>query len=103
MVSLIGGIVILVAALAHYAIKLRIAYWVAREPENAGGVPTLDAVVFPPAFAAFGLWLASGAASGAPSAWAYVGLWLVLILAALGGAAAASRLGARRRRPPLGS
>lgn len=100
MVSLIGGLAILAAGLAYFAFKARVVYWVAREPENAGGVPTLDVVIFPPLFCTFGAWFAAGpagAAVGLPG-WGYVGLWLVLIVAAVGGLTAASCLGARGRR-----
>lgn len=100
MVSLIGGLAILAAGLAYFAFKARVVYWVAREPENAGGVPTLDAVIVPPLFCTFGAWFAAGpdgAGIGLP-AWGYVGLWLALTVAAVVGLAAASRLGARGRR-----
>ena len=100
MVSLIGGLAILAAGLAYFAFKARIVYWVAREPENAGGVPTLDAVIFPPLFCTLGAWFAAGpdgAGIGFPG-WGFVGLWLALVVAAFGGLAAASRLGVRGRR-----
>ena len=79
-----GGIV-------YCAVKLRLIYWVARAPINAGGVPTLDTIVFPPIAVVFGI------AFIAPVQpfWIYMTIWLALFAAAIAGFFLASRLGSR--------
>ena len=42
MIVLVVGTLLIAASLLYLAFKLRVAYDVGAEPENAGGVPTLD-------------------------------------------------------------
>ena len=86
------------ASLFYLAFKLRIAYSVGAEPENAGGVPTLDGVIFPPAFFAWGIWFAGREVDELRmSAWIAVAIWLVLTVAAAAAMIAAVAAGRRRR------
>jgi hypothetical protein len=43
------GVGMIAFGIAYLVIKLRVVYWVARDPGSAGGVPTLDTLVVPPA------------------------------------------------------
>ena len=93
MIVLAGGILLIAASLFYLAFKLRVAYGVGAEPENAGGVPTLDGVTFPPAFFAWGIWFAAREVEEPRvSAWIAVAIWLVPTVAA---AAAMSELAPR--------
>ena len=97
MVVLAGGTLLVAASLLHLAFKIRVAYDVGAEPENAGGVPTLDGVIFPPAFCAWGLWFAaSDMDEFRVSAWTAVAIWSVLITAAAAAMSAAAAAGRRR-------
>ena len=93
MVSSIGGIILIGMALVYFAFKLRVIYWVARDPQSAGGVPTLDTVIFPPIFCTLGAWFLADAT--AASFWQYLSLWLVVTLFAVGCVIITSRLGRR--------
>lgn len=98
MILLVGGTVLIAASLFYLAFKLRIAYSVGESPENAGGVPTLDGVLFPPAFCVWGAWLiASEMNELRLSAWIAVAIWLLLTVAAAVAMSAATAAGRRRR------
>ena len=98
MMVLIGGILLIAASLCYLAIKLRVAYSVGECPENAGGVPTLDGVIFPPAFGAWGIWFAAQEVDELRvSTWIAVAIWLVLTAAAAAAMSAATAAGRRRR------
>ncbi len=98
MILMVFGTVLVAAALYYLAIKLRVAYSVGEIPENAGGVPTLDGVLFPPAFCAHGVWLiASEMDEVRVSAWIAVAIWLLLTVAAAVAMSMATTAGRRRR------
>ena len=98
MIGLVGGTVFVAASLFYLAFKLHLAYGVGAEPENAGGVPTLDGVIFPPIFCAWGVWfIASETDELRVSAWIAVAIWLVLTAAAAAAMSAATAAGRRRR------
>ncbi len=97
MIFLVGGTALVAASLFYLAFKLRVAYGVGAEPENAGGVPTLDGVIFPPAFCAWGLWLAaSDMDEFRVRAWIAVAIWLLLTVAAAAAMSAAAAAGRHR-------
>lgn len=98
MIVLVVGTLLIAALLLYLAFKLRVAYDVGAEPENAGGVPTLDGVIFPPAFCAWGLWLAaSDMDEFRVSAWIALAIWLLLTVAAAAAMSAAAAAGRHRR------
>lgn len=98
MILLLGGTALVTASLLYLAFKLRVAYSVGVEPENAGGVPTLDGVLFPPAFCAWGVWfIASEMDELRVSAWTAAAIWLLLTVAAAVAMSAATAAGRRRR------
>ncbi len=83
MILLAGGTLLVAASLLYLAFKLRVAYGVGAEPENAGGLPTLDGVIFPPVVCACGVWLVAGEMDELRvSAWIAVAIWLLLTVAA---------------------
>ena len=92
MVPVVGGGILVAGALIYFAVKLKVVYWVARDPANAGGVPTVDGIVFPPIVTAIGV---SFIAPGQP-AWVYIIVWLSSIAVAVVGFLLAFRLGSRR-------
>lgn len=97
MIPLVGGTLLVAASLLYLAFKLRVAYGVGAEPENAGGVPTLDGVIFPPVFCAWGVWfIASETDELRVSAWIAVAIWLLLTVAAAVAMGAATAAGRRR-------
>ena len=99
MIFLVGGTAFVAASLFYLAFKLRVAYSVGEIPENAGGVPTLDGVIFPPVICAWGVWfIASEMDELRVSAWIAVAIWLVLTAAAAAAMSAATAAGRRRRR-----
>ena len=99
MIGLVGGILFIAASLLFLTIKLRVAYSVGENPESAGGVPTLDGVLFPPAVCAYGVWfMASDLDEFRVSAWIAVAIWLVLVGVAAVAMSAATAAGRRRRR-----
>ena len=99
MILLIGGTALVAASLFYLAFKLRVAYSVGESPENAGGVPTLDGVLFPPAFCAHGVWLiAIEWDELRVSGWIAVVIWLVLTAAAVAAMSAATAAGRRKAR-----
>ena len=98
MIVLAGGILLVAASLFYLAVKLRVAYSVGAEPENAGGVPTLDGVIFPPVVCAWGVWfIASDMDEFQVSAWTGVAIWLILTVVAAAAMAATAAAGRRRR------
>ncbi|MFQ5774932.1 MAG: hypothetical protein ACE5GS_10465 [Kiloniellaceae bacterium] len=98
MVSLIFGIAFVAASLFYFALKLHVAYGVGFSPESAGGVPTLDGVLFPPAFCAWGICFGAGATEATRlSIWVCGAIWLFLTLAAAVAMSAAAAAGRRRR------
>ncbi len=98
MILLVGGTVLVAASLFYLAFKLSVAYSVGESPESSGGVPTLDGVLFPPAFFAWGVWLiASEMDELRVSAWIAVAIWLLLTVAAAVAMSAATAAGRRRR------
>lgn len=98
MIILTGGTLLVAASLFYLAVKLRVAYAVGAEPENAGGVPTLDGVIFPPVVCAWGVWfIASDMDEFRVSAWTAVTIWLVLTVVAAAAMSAAAAAGRRRR------
>ena len=92
MVPVIGGSILIAGGIVYFTVKLWVVYWVAREPINAGGVPTLDAIIVPPIAVVFGIAFIS---PGQP-VWIYVPIWFALIAVATAGFFLASRLGSRR-------
>ncbi len=98
MIFLVGGAAFVAASLFYLAFKLRIAYSVGAEPENAGGVPALDGVIFPPVLCAWGIWFAAREVDELRmSAWIAVAIWLVLTVAAAAAMSAAAAAGRRSR------
>ena len=98
MIVLAGGILLVAASLFFLAFKLRIAYSVGAEPENAGGVPTLDGVIFPPVLCAWGIWFAVREVDELRiSVWIAMAIWLVLTVAAAVAMSAATAAGRRQR------
>lgn len=99
MIGLIVGIAFMALSLLYFAIKLQVAYWLGAEPESGGGVPTLDAIIFPPMFFSGGLWFAAnGGDETRLSIWTCLGVWVLLTLFSAIGMNAATALGRRRRR-----
>lgn len=98
MILLVGGTVLIAASFFYLAFKLHVAYSVGLEPENAGGVPTLDGVIFPPAFCTWGVWLiASEVDELRMSAWTATAIWLLLTVAAVVAMSAATAVARRSR------
>lgn len=99
MIGLIAGIAFMAISLLYMGLKLQVAYWLGAEPESGGGVPTLDAILFPSAIFAWGLWFAAnGGDETRLSVWVGLGVWVVAMLLAVIGMNAATAIGRQRRR-----
>ena len=98
MILMVGGTVLVAASLFYLGFKLHIAYSVAKSPESAGGVPTLDGVIFPPIFCTWGVWfIASEVEQLHMSGWGALAIWLILTAIAFVGMIGATSAGRRQR------
>lgn len=72
------GILLCFLAIIVFGFKLMVLYGEAKDPQGGGGAPTLDGVIFPPIFFAFGL---GAIGRRYPDyllpTWGYVCIWLV--------------------------
>ncbi len=101
MVALIGGGALVVASILYLALKLVVSYHLGASPETSGGVPTLDAVIFPPIFGTYGAWLATRELNGVGlTFWGAAALWLGLTFVVGLALSVAFAAGGRRRRAP---
>ncbi len=83
MVLVIGGGVLMGAAVLYLGFKLHIVFQISGEPLSHGGVPTLDGIIFPPIFFTWGLsFFGEGSDFLAMPTWGYWILWIVLTLLA---------------------
>ena len=87
------GWFMVLAALFIFGFKACITFDVARDPSSGGGVPTLDGVIFPPIFAAWGIYFVRCLPHQGRVWPAYLLLWLFLTLLASAIFALASRAG----------
>ena len=89
----IAGTGLIALSVVYLAVKLRVVYWIARDPGSAGGVPTLDALFVPPAFVTIGVvFVLDGM-----SVWAGMGIWATSVVVSLLSMWVASILGSRQR------
>lgn len=100
-IHVIGWVFIALAALM-FAFKNYVVYDVARCPLGGGGVPTLDALIFPPVFATVGIWMTRASRSDSWRWWMYAVVWLCVLVVACLVFAAVDRCGTRLRKydPP---